>query len=100
MRRINLRRAAVVLGLLSPISAILVPPLSDCAISCGNVLDATTPPDIACGDKKFGSGVGQTFKACVECELKSTYVDPTGLSDLTAAICMYPIYPLISCARR
>ncbi|OBT78777.1 hypothetical protein VF21_02501 [Pseudogymnoascus sp. 05NY08] len=87
MRRINLRRAAVVLGLLSPISAVLVAPNSDCAISCGNVLDATTPPDIACGDKKFGSGVGQTFKACVDCELKSTYVDPTGgLSDLTAAI--------------
>ncbi|KFZ01429.1 hypothetical protein V501_10005 [Pseudogymnoascus sp. VKM F-4519 (FW-2642)] len=86
MRRINLRRAAVVLGLLSPTSAILVAPNSDCAISCGNVLDATTTPDIACGDNKFGSGVGQTFKACVECELKSTYVDPTGLSDLTAAI--------------
>ncbi|KFZ09945.1 hypothetical protein V502_08399 [Pseudogymnoascus sp. VKM F-4520 (FW-2644)] len=86
MRRINLWRAAVILGLLSPISAVLVAPESDCAISCGNVLDATTPADIACGDKKFGSGAGQTFKACVECELKSTYVDPTGLSDLTAVI--------------
>lgn len=95
MRRINLWRAAVILGLLAPIPAVLVAPDSDCAISCGNVLDATTPADVACGDKKFGSGAGQTFKACVECELKSTYVDPTGLSDLTAVICMCPIYPLL-----
>ncbi|KFY39458.1 hypothetical protein V495_05936 [Pseudogymnoascus sp. VKM F-4514 (FW-929)] len=86
MRRINLRRAAVILGLLSPISAVLVAPTSDCAISCGNVLDATTNPDIACGDKNFGSGAGQTFKKCVQCELESTFVDPTGLSDLTAVI--------------
>ncbi|KFY46111.1 hypothetical protein V494_00612 [Pseudogymnoascus sp. VKM F-4513 (FW-928)] len=86
MRRINLRRAAVVLALFSPISAILVAPQSDCAVKCGNVLDATTNPDIVCGDDKFGSGAGQTFKSCVECELKSTYVDPTGLSDLTALI--------------
>lgn len=94
MRRINLRRAAMVLGLLSPISAILVAPDSDCAVRCGNVLDATTSPDIVCGDDKFGSGTGQTFKACVECELTSTYVDPTGLSDLTALICMLRIYSL------
>lgn len=99
MRRINLRRAAVIIGLLSPISAILVAPKSDCAVSCGNVLDATTTPDIVCGDNKFSSGAGQTFKSCVECELKSTYVDPTGLSDLTAVICMYPIYPLIILVR-
>jgi hypothetical protein len=52
------------------------------------VLDATTPPDLACDDTLFGSGAGQTFKACLECELASTFVDPTGLSDLTAAICM------------
>jgi hypothetical protein len=95
MRRINLRRAAVILGLLSPISAVLVAPDSDCAISCGNVLDATTNPDIACGDKSFGSGAGQTFKTCVQCELESTFVDQTGLSDLTAVICMFPYTHLL-----
>lgn len=92
MRRINLRRAAVILGFFSPISAVLVAPDSDCAINCGNVLDATTNPDIACGDTNFGSGAGQTFKKCVQCELESTFVDPTGLSDLTAVICTFSLY--------
>ena len=62
------------LGLASPALAIFVADGSPCASKCGNVLDKTSTDDLVCDDGSYGSGAGQVFKTCLECEIKSSYV--------------------------
>ncbi|KUI56776.1 hypothetical protein VP1G_04115 [Cytospora mali] len=54
-------------------SAILVTQGSPCDDQCGNVLSATTGPDIECDQNNYGSAAGIVYKNCMNCELSSTY---------------------------
>jgi len=69
--------------------ALLVVPTSpQCAELCGNTLDGTSGSEITCNDGDYSSSAyGASFKACIACELQSTYFDPNSRqSDLQAAI--------------
>ena len=81
--------AAVVVALAaSRGAAVGVAPSSPCAVQCGNDLSSTSGADLVCGDASYGSQAGQTFEACVGCELDSAYVDAaTGESDLHWLLC-------------
>ncbi|ROW06122.1 hypothetical protein VMCG_04646 [Cytospora schulzeri] len=61
--------------LASSASAILVTQGSTCDTQCGNVLSATTDPDIECDQNNYGSSAGTVLKNCMNCELSSTYYD-------------------------
>jgi hypothetical protein len=69
-------------------TAILVAPSSPCAVKCGNVLQSTSIDDIVCNDANFATSTGQTFQACIDCELTSTFTEPSATSDLYALLCM------------
>ncbi len=88
MPGIRLRLAvAAVAAALPAANAILVAPDSPCSMNCGNVLDSTSPEDIACTDSSFSSGPGQIFQGCLECEMSSNY-STDGVTDVQASLCM------------
>ncbi|KAE8451890.1 hypothetical protein EG329_002731 [Mollisiaceae sp. DMI_Dod_QoI] len=67
---------------------LVVPSSPQCADTCGNELGSTSGQEMTCNDAGYASSTyGATFKACIACELNSTYYD-TGskLSDLHWAI--------------
>lgn len=66
------------------VRSLLVAPSSQCADLCGNTLSSTQGQEITCDDADYASSTyGATFKACLACELSSTYVDSsTKQSDL------------------
>lgn len=68
-------RLAAGAALASSVSAILVADGSTCDTQCGNVLSATTDPDIECDQNNYGSSAGTVYKNCMNCELSSTYYD-------------------------
>lgn len=79
----------VALGLLTVAQALLVTPSSpQCADLCGNNLASTSGSEITCSDSDYSSSTyGAAFKACLACEMGSTYYDPaTQISDLHWAI--------------
>lgn len=55
-----------------------------CADLCGNALSSTSGSEMTCDDRDYATSTGgATFKACVGCELSSTYFDSaTGQTDL------------------
>lgn len=67
---------------------LVVPTSPQCADTCGNQLDSTSGQEMTCTDAGYASSTyGPTFKACIACELNSTYYDSvSGLSDLHWAI--------------
>lgn len=67
-------------------SASYATPNSPCAVSCGNVLDATSQDEISCTDSGFGSGDAQLFQGCVKCEMTSRYTN-RNTSDVHATLC-------------
>ncbi|ROW02826.1 hypothetical protein VSDG_01611 [Cytospora chrysosperma] len=73
--RLTTARVAASLALASSASAILVTQGSSCDTQCGNVLSATTGPDIVCDQNNYGTSAGTVFKNCMNCELDSTYYD-------------------------
>ncbi|CZR59233.1 uncharacterized protein PAC_09125 [Phialocephala subalpina] len=71
------------------VSGLLVEPASpQCADTCGNILTSTRGSEMTCDDADYASSTyGATFKACISCELNSTYYNPTKkTSDLQWAI--------------
>ncbi|KUI71792.1 hypothetical protein VM1G_07198 [Cytospora mali] len=66
-------RLAASAALAGSASAILVTQGSPCDDQCGNVLSATTGPDIECDQNNYGSAAGIVYKNCMNCELSSTY---------------------------
>ena len=86
----GMRRRLVFPGLAAALpaaQAILVTPDSHCSTDCGNVLDSTSPDDVACTDNSFESGAGQIFQGCLECEMSSNH-STSGLTDVQASLCM------------
>ncbi|EPE29709.1 hypothetical protein GLAREA_00869 [Glarea lozoyensis ATCC 20868] len=67
---------ALLIPSIPSVSAIQALTNSPCAVQCGNVLGSTTGADIECLDERFGLTPGSTFKSCVECQIKSKFVDP------------------------
>jgi len=80
--------AAVLAGaFLDAAHAILVTPASPCSVSCGNVLDSTTPADVQCDENAYAStSSGVVFSNCVRCELGSNF-QRAGQTDLDAMLC-------------
>jgi hypothetical protein len=79
----------VVVTLSAFAQALLVEPASpQCADLCGNSLASTSGAEMTCNDAGYATSTyGATYKACVACELNSTYYEPgTQLSDLHWAI--------------
>jgi hypothetical protein len=71
------------------VSGLLVEPASpQCADTCGNILTSTRGSEMTCDDADYASSTyGATFKACISCELNSTYYNPPKkTSDLQWAI--------------
>jgi hypothetical protein len=86
----GMRLRLVIAGLAATLpaaQALLVAPDSLCSIDCGNVLDSTSPDDVACTDNSFDSGPGQIFQGCVKCEMSSNH-STNGLTDVQASLCM------------
>jgi len=68
-------------------SGLLVTDGSPCDRYCGNVLSATTGPDMACNEPSFGvTSQAIVFQTCIDCELKSTY-SKAGQTDLQWLLC-------------
>jgi hypothetical protein len=67
---------------------LVVPSSPQCADLCGNALGSTSGSEMTCDDASYASSLGgATFKACLACELNSTYYDSkTKQSDLDFAI--------------
>jgi hypothetical protein len=81
---------ALLITSIPSVSAIQALVNSPCAVQCGNVLGATSGSDIECLDERFSLSPGSTFKSCVECQIRSTYVDPvTHESDLQFGLCEF-----------
>jgi hypothetical protein len=74
-------RVAPLLLLVLPVvvdSLLVVPSSPQCADLCGNTLSATSGAEMTCDDPDYATSTyGATFKACLTCELSSTYYDPT-----------------------
>lgn len=68
-------RLVAVAALATSAVAILVTDGSTCDTQCGNVLSATTDPDVVCNQNNYGSSAGIVYKNCMNCELGSTYYD-------------------------
>jgi hypothetical protein len=69
-------------------SLLVVPSSPQCANLCGNTLSSSSGAEMTCNDLDYTSSTyGATFKACIACELSSTYYDTaTKQADLRWAI--------------
>ncbi|GMF72332.1 unnamed protein product [Aspergillus oryzae] len=93
--------ALIILCQLVPLAvALRTAPGSPCANVCNKQSTNTTGSEITCLDTDFTStSKGSQFKQCVDCQLRSTYSDPSsGETDVDWGLCKYTPAPPVGCS--
>jgi len=81
------RTLVLITSFISSSNALYALEKSPCATQCGNVLGSTSGSELVCFDSGYGSTYGTVFSGCLNCQLGSTFVDPTTQqTDLEAAL--------------
>ena len=81
----------------SDVFALRTTPGSPCQNACHQASEDTTPEEIVCLDADYNSTVtGSNFQKCLECELQSTYWNPSsGETDVLWGLCMFCLHILV-----